>query len=269
MASVLETFRLDGRVAVVTGGSGNIGSSICRGLAEAGATVVVASRDLAKCEALATEIVGAGGKAIPLRLDLAEDASITALRDAVVGEAGAADILVNNAISMFPGHVETYTAEDWEKSMRVDATGFFRIIQVFLNDMLAAGRGNIITIASMLGMVAADERLYPTKGIAGFRPTYFFSKAGVVGYSRFLATAYGARNIRVNCISPGGVEAIPPRRDAAGFIDRVPMKRLALADEMKGAVVFLASDASAYVTGHNLVVDGGYTASTTRLWPVT
>jgi NAD(P)-dependent dehydrogenase (short-subunit alcohol dehydrogenase family) len=260
VASILETFRLDGRIAVVTGGSGNIGSSICHGLAEAGATVVVASRNLKKCEAVATDIVCAGGKAIPLRLDLADDASITGLRDAVAAEAGAPDVLVNNAVSMFPGHVEQYSLMEWENAMRIDATGFFRITQILLNDMLAAGRGNIITIASVLGMVAAEERLYPKNGLAGFRPTYFFTKAGVVGYSRFLATTYADRNIRVNCISPGGVEANPPRRDAAGFIDRVPMKRLAQPDEMKGAVVFLASDASAYVTGHNLVVDGGYTA---------
>jgi NAD(P)-dependent dehydrogenase (short-subunit alcohol dehydrogenase family) len=260
LPGVLDTFTLTGRVAVVTGGSGNIGKSLCEALAEAGATVVVASRNPEKCEIVAEAIRAASGKAIALALDLADDQSIVALRDAVVAKAGTADILVNNAISMFPGHVESYTPEDWERSMRVDATGFFRITQVFLNDMLAAGRGNIITIASMLGMVAAEERLYPARGLAGFRPNYFFVKAGVVGYSRFLATAYAARNIRVNCISPGGVEANPPRTDAAAFIERVPMKRLASPDDMKGAVVYLASDASAYVTGQNLVVDGGYTA---------
>jgi NAD(P)-dependent dehydrogenase (short-subunit alcohol dehydrogenase family) len=260
VAGVLDTFRLDGRIAVVTGGSGNIGASICEALAEAGATVVIAARTLAKGEALAARIEARGGRAVALPLDLADEVSITALRDAVQGQVGTADILVNNAISMFPGHVERYSTEDWERSMQVDGTGFFRITQLFLNDMLAAGRGNIITIASVLGMVAPEERLYPTRGIEGFRPNYFFVKAGVVGYSRFLATAYATRNIRVNCISPGGVEANPPRKDAAGFIDRVPMKRLASPDDMKGAVVFLASDASAYVTGQNLVVDGGYTA---------
>jgi NAD(P)-dependent dehydrogenase (short-subunit alcohol dehydrogenase family) len=260
LPSVLESFKLSGRIAVVTGGSGNIGRSLCEGLAEAGATVVVASRNLEKCEAVAVGIRATSGRAIALPLDLADDCSIRKLRDAVVAQAGPADILVNNAISMFPGHVERYTPEDWEKSMRVDATGFFRITQVFLNDMLAAGRGNIITVASMLGMVAAEERLYPARGLDGFRPNYFFIKAGVVGYSRFLATAYATRNIRVNCISPGGVEANPPRTDAGAFIERVPMKRLASPNDMKGAVVYLASDASAYVTGQNLVVDGGYTA---------
>ena len=260
VTGVLDSFRLDTRVAVVTGGGGNIGTSLCEGLAEAGATVVVAARTASKGEAVAAAITEMGGDAIAIPVDLADDGSTQALRDAVMERLGRVDILVNNAISMFPGHVEHYAIEDWEKSMRVDATGYFRVTQLFLNDMLEAGRGNIITIASILGMVAPDERLYPTKGVAGYRPHYFFVKAGVVGYSRFLAATYAARNIRVNCISPGGVESKPPRPDATGFIDRVPMKRLAAADDMKGAVVYLASDASAYVTGHNLVVDGGYTA---------
>jgi NAD(P)-dependent dehydrogenase (short-subunit alcohol dehydrogenase family) len=260
LANVLDAFRLDGRVALVTGGSGNIGTSLSTALAEAGATVVIASRNMETCAAAARKLRDAGHKAIALPLDLADDGSIARLRDAATVEAGVVDILVNNAISMFPGHVVRYASEDWEKSMRVDATGFFRITQTFLNDMLAAGRGNVITIASILGMVAADPRLYPARGIEGFRPSYFFTKAGVVGYSRFLAAAYADRNIRVNCISPGGVQASPPRTDAGGFIDRVPMRRLAEPDDLKGAVVFLASDASAYVTGHNLVVDGGYTA---------
>ena len=260
MAGVLDSFRLDGRVAVVSGGGGNIGASLCEGLAEAGATVVVAARTAAKGEAVAAAINRTGGKAIALPLDLADETSIQTLRNAVFARLGRADILVNNAVSMFPGHVERYTVADWEKSMQVDATGFFRITQIFLNDMLAAGRGNIITIASILGMVAPDERLYPQQGVAGYRPHYFFVKAGVVGYSRFLAATYAANNIRVNCISPGGVETKPPRTGASPFVDRVPMKRLASPDDMKGAVVYLASDASAYVTGHNLVVDGGYTA---------
>lgn len=260
MPSVLDTFRLDGRVAVVTGGAGNIGSSLCAGLAEAGATVVVAARSAEKAAAVVGSIEGNGGRALALPLDLAEEDSIVALRDEVQARLGRTDILVNNAISMLPGHVETYSTADWEASMRVDATGFFRVTQIFLNDMLAAGRGNIITVASILGMVAAEERLYPEKGLSGFRPHYFFVKAGVVGYSRFLATAYATRNIRVNCISPGGVETKPPRREPIPFVERVPMQRLASADDMKGAVVYLASDASAYVTGHNLVVDGGYTA---------
>jgi len=256
---VLDAFRLDGRVALVTGGAGRIGASLCRGFSEAGACVAVASRNIEKCEAVAAAIRAEGGEAIGVALDLADEASIVNACDAVMTRWGRIDILVNNAISQFPGHVERLTLADWDAAMRVDASGYFRITQLCLNAMLANGRGNIITIASILGMVAADPRLYPRTGLAGFRPNYFFVKAGVVGFTRFLAATYADRNIRANCISPGGVEMDPPRPDAAGFIDRTPMRRLADPDDLKGAAVYLASDASAYVTGHNLVVDGGYT----------
>lgn len=255
-----RAFRLDGRIAIVTGGAGNIGSSLSRGLAEMGATVVIAARDAARCTALAEAMGAEGLSAIGLPLDLGEADSIAALHQAVVDRFGRVDILVSNAISQVPGHVERYPLADWEASMRVDATGWFALTQLCLNTMLAQGGGNIITIASILGMVAPDERLYPERGIAGFRPTYFFVKAGVVGFTRFLAAAYADKGIRVNCISPGGVQTKPPRTAGSGFAERTPMRRLADADEMKGAVVYLASDASSYVTGHNLVVDGGYTA---------
>jgi NAD(P)-dependent dehydrogenase (short-subunit alcohol dehydrogenase family) len=260
MTRLAEAFRIDGRVALVTGGAGTIGRSLCAGLAEAGATVICAARHLECCEEVAEAVRRDGGAAFALPLDLAEPESIDALYALARERAGGIDILVNNAISQVPGHVERYKVEDWEKSMAVDGTGFFKMTQVCLNGMLEKGRGNIITIASILGVVAAEARLYPARGIEGFRPSYFFTKAGVVGFTRFIATAYADRNIRANCISPGGVESNPPRPDSGRFIDRVPMKRLARPDDLKGAAVYLASDASSYVTGHNLIVDGGYTA---------
>lgn len=258
MTALGDAFRLEGRVAVVTGGAGMIGRSLSFALAEAGATVVVASRSLPKCQLVADEIAAAGFLAEALPLDLADEASIEALSATVLERHGGADILVNNAISRVPGHVETYPTMKWEQSMAIDATGYFRLTQLCLNAMLEKGGGNIITIASILGMVAAEVALYPA-GIESFRPNYFYAKAGVVGFTRFIATAYAERNIRANCISPGGISAEEPVPQSA-FAGRVPMKRLGRPDELKGAVLFLASDASAYVTGHNLVVDGGYTA---------
>jgi NAD(P)-dependent dehydrogenase (short-subunit alcohol dehydrogenase family) len=254
-----ESFSLNDRIAVVTGGGGRVGAGLCQALADAGATVVCAECKLDRCQAVVDRITASGGKAFAVQLDLADDASIVRLRETIRDRAGTVDILVNNAISQIPGHVERYSTADWEASMRVDATGYFRITQLFLDDMLAAGRGNIITIASILGMVAPDPRLY-AKGVEWFRPNYFYVKAGVVGFTRFLAANYADRNIRANCISPGGVETDPPRPDSAGFVNRTPMRRLATPDDLKGPIVFLASDASSYVTGHNLVVDGGYTA---------
>ena len=259
MADLGRMFRLDGRVALVTGGAGTIGRSLCAGLAEAGASVVCAARDLERCEAVAADIRAAGGHAVAMPLDLADPASIATLMARARAETGGIDILVNNAISQVPGHVERYGAEDWEAAMAVDGTGFFLVTQACLNGMLEKGRGNIVTIASILGAVAPDARLY-AKGLEGFRPSYFFTKAGVVGFTRFLATAYADRGIRANCISPGGVESDPPRADSAAFVDRVPMKRLARPEDVQGALIYLTSDASSYVTGHNLIVDGGYTA---------
>jgi len=254
-----DLFRLDGRVALVTGASSPIGGVICEALSEAGARVVCAARNIAKGRAAADRIVAQGGQAVALPLDLAEEASIVGLHEATRRQVGPVDILVHNAMSQLPGHVERYARADWEASMRVDGTGYFQLTQLCLNDMLEAGRGNIITIASILGVVALDARLYPTRGgLESFRPNYSFVKAGVVGFSRFLAAAYADRNIRANCLSPGGVDTEETRPDAGPFSDRTPMRRFARPDEMKGPIVFLASDASSYMTGQNLIVDGGY-----------
>lgn len=251
--------RFDGRVVVVTGGSGNLGSATCRAFASLGATVVPASRDLGRGDALAASIRAAGGQARAVHLDQGDAASIDAAVEEVRREHGGIDVLVNNAISMHPGHIERYPVEDWEASMRVDATGWFRMTQQCLLDMLARGGGSIVSVASVLGQVSADARLYP-RGLDQFRPHYFFVKAGVVGFTRFLAATYGDRGIRANCVSPGGIEQDPPRADADGWRNRTPMRRLGSPEEMAAGIVFLASDAASYITGHDLVVDGGYTA---------
>jgi NAD(P)-dependent dehydrogenase (short-subunit alcohol dehydrogenase family) len=254
-----ELFRLDGRIALVTGASSPIGTAICEALSEAGARVVCAARNMVKGRAVADRIVAHGGKAVALPLDLAAEASIVGLHEATRKQVGPVDILVHNAMSQFPGHIERYTRADWDASMQIDGTGYFQTTQLFLKDMLEAGRGNIITIASILGVVALDARLYPARGgLESFRPNYSFVKAGVVGFSRFLAAAYADRNIRVNCLSPGGVDTEETRPDSGPFSGRTPMGRFARPDEMKGPVVFLASDASSYMTGQNLIVDGGY-----------
>lgn len=263
---VLDQFRLDGRVAIVTGGASSLGQSLARGLAEAGASIVIASRNLENCRLFAAQLEADGARAVGLELDLADEQSIDALAREVLERFGRVDILVNNAISRFPGHVEGFSAAEWEAAMQVDATGFFLITQRFLREMVRACSGSIINIASALGERSAVPELYPA-GLDSLRPTFFFVKAGVINFTRFLAVAYAAHGIRVNCVSPG-YNTNPPWYTSPGgiaidpslFAKRVPMQRLGHLDEYKGAVVFLASDAASYVTGQNLVVDGGYSA---------
>jgi NAD(P)-dependent dehydrogenase (short-subunit alcohol dehydrogenase family) len=248
---VLERLRLDGRVAVVTGGSSTLGRAIGNALSEVGASVVLASRDEERCRAAAVGIERTEG----LSLDLADEQSIDRLADAVLERHGRADVLVNNAVSWRAGNVEAYPVEDWERSMRVDGTGFFRITQRFVREMVHAGGGSIVNIASVYGVVSAEPGLYPA-GVDGFRPTYFFAKAGMINYTRFLAVVHASQGIRVNCVSPGGVGIDPPR--PSRMSERIPMGRVAEPHEIAAAVVFLASDAASYITGHNLVVDGGF-----------
>jgi NAD(P)-dependent dehydrogenase (short-subunit alcohol dehydrogenase family) len=258
--AVADLFRLDGRVALVSGASSPIGAAACEVLAEAGATVACAARNAKKGQAVADAILAKGGKAFALPLDLSQEKSINDVYGATVARTGSVDVLVHNAISQFPGHVERYTRSEWEASMAVDATGYFQMTQLCLKGMIDKGGGNIITIASILGIVSFDKRLYPKRGgLDAFRPNYSFVKAGVAGFTRFIAASYADKNIRANCLSPGGVGTEETLPDEAPFAARTPLGRFARPDEMKGPILFLASDASAYMTGQNLVVDGGYT----------
>ncbi len=258
--AILDRFRLDGKVAIVTGGAGYIGTSISTGLAEAGATSIIASRNVEGCEALAAKLESDGLSAVGLTLDLADDDSIQALPDKVMERFGRIDILVNNSTSKSPGDMASMTVEQWERAMRVDATGFFRLTQLCLQQMLEQGGGNIVNIASIYGMIAPDQRLYPPKHLANLRPHYYFNKAGMINLTNYLAVAYADRNIRANCVSPGGISTDQSEEIHRLFGDRTPMGRLGVPDEIAGAVIYLASEASSYVTGHNLVVDGGFTA---------
>ena len=250
---MLDRFGLDGRVAVVTGGSSTIGMAIATSLTEAGATVVLASRDLERLTATASSMQNADAAV----LDLTDERSIAQLIEGVVDRHGRLDLLVNNAVSWVPGHLDTYTVEQWEASLRVDGTGLFMITQRAVQVMAAQGSGALVNIASVFGVVSADPELYPA-GLDGFRPPYFFAKAGMINYTRFLAIAHAGNGIRANCVSPGAVLVDPPRPSA--MTERVPMRRAGSPDEIGAAVVFLSSDAASYITGHNLIVDGGYTA---------
>lgn len=257
--SVLESFSLDGRVALVTGGAGLYGRQIVEALAEARAHVFTASRNLQALEGLAAELRRRELQVDAIHLDLASEASILALRDEVLARTGRVDILVNNAV-LRPMRSHDAPSEQWQQSMQVNATGLFLITRAFGETMAEAGKGNIINIGSIQGMVGPDDWLYEKVPWTGFIPDYFFHKGGMINLTRYMAATLGPRGVRVNIISPGGFFNYQDQEFLWRYERRTFLRRMANETDLKGAVVFLASDASAYVSGANLVVDGGYTA---------
>jgi NAD(P)-dependent dehydrogenase (short-subunit alcohol dehydrogenase family) len=259
--SVLDRFSLTGRIALVTAGAGPLfGQSISTALAEAGATVITASRSRERNEAFAHEMRSRGHDVLGLACDLEELASIDALHDEIQARYGRLDVLVNSALAR-DGHVgafEQQTPETWEHAARGDFAGLFRHCQRAVALMKARGRGSIINIASIYGVVSNDPGLYAGTTMVQ-PPTYNFVKAGMINFTRYLACYYGPCGIRANCLSPGGYYNQQPEAFVNRYSARVPLGRMMGHEDLQGAVVFLASDAAAYVTGVNLMVDGGWT----------
>jgi NAD(P)-dependent dehydrogenase (short-subunit alcohol dehydrogenase family) len=257
--SILDTFSLKNKVALVTGGAGLYGRQIVRALAEAGARTYIASRNLEALEDLASEHRAQGHDVRALRLDQTDEASIAAVRDAIVNDSGHLDILVNNAVArpVTKGYFDDAAAI--AESMRVNATGLILLTRA-LGETLAAG-GSIINIGSIMGLVGLEPANYRGTDMNGWYPDYFFHKGGMANLTRFLASYYGARGIRCNCVHPGGLRS-PSHPDAfvKNYSERTCLGRLADDTDLMGIVVFLASDASVYLTGANIPVDGGYTA---------
>ncbi|SRR5581483_9501216 len=253
-------FRLDGKIALVSGGAGIAGTAIVRGLAGAGAHVIIASRDAAKCDQLAQAIRRDSLAAEAAELDLASESSIRKLRDDLLARHGRLDVLVNNAVARAGGDLRHTTAEQWEHSMKVNSTGLFLACQIFSEPMQEACSGSIINIASIYGMVGPNFSIY--EGTPYTNPVnYAFAKGGMINLTRYLASFLAPYNVRVNCLSPGGIRTEEtPREFIPKYSARTPMKRMAEAEDIQGAVVFFASDASRYITGQNLAIDGGWTA---------
>lgn len=252
-------FSLSDKVALVTGGAGKYGRQIVEGLAEAGARVYTASRDLQSQEALAAALRAKGLQVEALRLDQGDEASIKAARDEMLNQSGKIDILVNNAVARTMAEGYASTAETFADSMKVNATGLFVITRAIGDAM--ADSGSIINIGSIQGMIGPDPTIYEGTNISGWYPDYFFHKGGMINFTRFVASYYGHRGIRCNCLSPGGFQTdAHPDRFVKQYSARTFLGRMAGEKDLRGAVVFLASDASAYITGANIPVDGGYTA---------
>jgi NAD(P)-dependent dehydrogenase (short-subunit alcohol dehydrogenase family) len=266
----MDLFSLADKVAVVTGACGLLGTQHCEALAAAGAKVVVADLDEAAAQRVAD---GLGDGHLPVRLDVTDKDSLQAARQRIWATYGRIDVLVNNAAinDMFENPLlaaeqskfELYPLEMWDRSWKVNVSGVFLCSQVLGGVMAEQGGGSIINIASTYGMVAPDQTIYRDKeGRQTFykSPAYPVTKSAVIGFTKFLASYWGPRKVRVNSLSPGGVENGQDVFFRSNYSSKTLLGRMAAPSDYKGAIVFLASEASAYMTGANLVVDGGWTA---------
>ena len=254
-------FSLRGKVVLQFGGTGLLGRALVSALATAGATLVIASRNRSSLAALAKSEQAAGRFVEVDEVDIGSEPSLHALRDRVLAKHGRVDGIVFNAVAR-----TMKTANDdlaaWRASMDTNATGFFATVRTFGDVMAAEGAGSIVNVASMQGMVGMNPWLYEGTAMTA-SPDYFFHKGGMINFTKYLAAHYGPHGVRANVVSPGGIYN-PEKPQAPEFLERygkmTMLGRMAEAHEVGGAVVFLLSDASAYVTGINLPVDGGYTA---------
>ena len=269
--SYRKLFDLTGRVAVVTGALGILGRHFCAGLADHGASVAVVDLDAAATSAFARELQrDYGPKCLGVAADIADPAAVKAMADTIEKQLGPIDVLHSNAQAV-RRHPERYFApteifdlETWREIMAVNLDGAFLVAQEIGGRMAKRGRGSIIQTASIYGVVGPDQRIYEGSEYLGRAintpPVYSASKAGIIGLTRHLAAYWGHRGVRVNTLTPGGVSSGQNEEFDRRYSARVPMGRMAKADDLVGALVFLASDASRYVTGQNLIVDGGLTA---------
>ena len=259
--TIAKLQRLDGRVAIVTGGAGLLGPEFGSALAEQGADVVLIDVSQEKVAAAAKTLPRFGGKVLGLRADITDPASVAEMVRQVLAECGRIDILVNGAAGRTPGFFapfEDYALSDWNDVVSVNLTGTFLCCQAVGRHMKQNGGGSIINTSSIYGIVAPDQRVYEGSSI-NTPAVYSASKAGVIGLTRYLSTYWAKDNIRVNTITPGGVFNHQDPGFVSQYERRTPMGRMARPHELRGAIVFLASDMGSYVTGHNLIVDGGWT----------
>lgn len=273
--TIFDKFSLKDRVAVVTGGGGQLGSEFCKTLAEAGASVVVADLLLDHAVRSNKVLADAGYASFPIQLDITNPDSIAAMVNETIKQFGRIDILVNCAAldpkfdpdaaarGITPGSFEDYPLDQWNAALNVNLTGMFLVTQACVKQMIAQGKkGSIINICSTYGLNGPDQRLYVKDGKrVAFKPVYYTTtKAGVMGFTKYLAAYYAETEIRVNALTPGGVYNNHEEYFVKNYSAKTILGRMAKKDEMNGALLFLASEASSYMTGNNVIVDGGWTA---------
>jgi NAD(P)-dependent dehydrogenase (short-subunit alcohol dehydrogenase family) len=268
-----ELFDLFGRVGIVTGGAGIIGKELVRGLLVHGANVVVADIDAKAGEAFAASLRDEFNNncVIAITTDVTNPKSVSAMVAQTVRQWKKVDFLLNNAALFgtdpkdYYAPFEEYSLEEWRRIMAVDLDGMFLVVREVGKQMVAQGTGgSIVQTSSIYGVMASDPRIYEGSTFKGYPinnpAVYSAAKAGVVGLTRWLATYWADKNIRVNAIAPGGTMAHENDVFMRKYSNRVPMGRMAYSSEMVGAVIYLVSDASSYVTGQCLMVDGGLSA---------
>jgi NAD(P)-dependent dehydrogenase (short-subunit alcohol dehydrogenase family) len=267
---VQDLFSLKDKVALVTGALGLIGKHHCYALAEAGASVVVCDLNEIECADFASSL---SVLSLGISADITNKKSVIKLKEKIIANYGKIDVLVNNAAvndkfedpqtALAESMFENYPLEMFKKSLDVNVTGMFLCSQVIGNEMAERGSGSIINVASTYGIVAPDQSVYKNeKGEQIFYKSaaYPVTKGAVISFTKFLAAYWGNKGVRVNTLSPGGVKDKQDEFFIENYSAKTPLGRMADPGDYKGALVFLASDASAYMTGANLIVDGGWTA---------
>jgi NAD(P)-dependent dehydrogenase (short-subunit alcohol dehydrogenase family) len=269
-----DLFDLTGNVAVITGGAGLLGTKHAEAIAMAGGTPVLVDIDAEAAERAAERLAGSFDvPAFACSADITQPEAVRGLLQAVLDRTGRVDILINNAArnpqvestsDVDWSRLECFSVEMWDKDLAVGLTGAFLCSQVLGTEMARRGRGVIVNIASDLALIAPDQRLYRKEGLREeeqpVKPvTYSVVKAGLIGLTRYLATYWADSGVRVNALSPGGVYNGQPDDFVEKLTNLIPLGRMANLDEYQGAIVFLCSDASSYMTGANLVMDGGRT----------
>lgn len=261
-----KLFDLTNKIAIVTGGAGLLGSEHAIALSNQGAKVILADFNLEKCQEAVNTLNSNGVNTVAKYCDVTKKESWEKLKDEVVYEFGQIDILINNAgftnqskSANFDASFENFPLEDWNAIMNVNLTGTFLGCQVIGNEMLKNGKGSIVNIASLYGVVSPNHNIYPGTGIS--QPVaYSVSKHGVVSLTKYLATLWASKGVRVNSLTPGGIFNGHKGLFLERFENLNPIGRMSRKDELRGGIVFLASDASSHVVGHNLIIDGGWTA---------
>ncbi len=270
--SYLEKFNLDGKTAIVTGGAGILGSHFCSGLAEAGANVAVVDINIEEAQNVANSITTRFGvRAVAFECDITSEMSVKGMVESVLAEFGEISILHNNAagksnnLDAFFADFEDYDLAQWKEIMGTNLDGMFLVAKHVGKVMKEQQKGgSIIQTSSIYGVMAPDQRIYEGSYYLDRQinspAIYSASKAGVIGLTKYLATYWAKEGIRVNAITPGGVESGQNDTFKKNYSNRIPLGRMSQPEEMVGALIYLASDASSYVTGQNIIVDGGLNA---------